>query len=115
VSIKGDNFLSNTLPIQVRTTHLGRNQPISQCLSNPNGKGKEAQFLISHMHDSGKRLTILTVKEIQALYGLPQFTDEERATYFALDPEDLTLPFCGDSQKYSKSHLYVCKSQNNLM
>ena len=38
------------------------------------------------MHDSGKRLTILTVKEIQALYGLPHFTDEERATYFALDP-----------------------------
>jgi hypothetical protein len=32
------------------------------------------------MHDSGKRLTILTVKEIQALYGLPQFTDEEKAT-----------------------------------
>ena len=38
------------------------------------------------MHDSGKRLTILTVKEIQALYGFPQFTDEEQATYFALDP-----------------------------
>ncbi len=38
------------------------------------------------MHDSGKRLTILTVKEIQGLYGLPQFTDEEQATYFALDP-----------------------------
>ncbi len=37
------------------------------------------------MHDAGKRLTILTVKEIQALYGLPQFTDEEQTTYFALD------------------------------
>ena len=61
---------------------MGQNQLISQCLSNPNGKkGKETQFLISHMHDSGKRLTILTVKEIQALYGLPQFTDEERGEW----------------------------------
>ena len=32
------------------------------------------------------RLTILTPKELQALYGLPQFTDEERDAYFALDP-----------------------------
>jgi hypothetical protein len=31
------------------------------------------------------RLTILTAKEIQALYSLPQFTDEERETYFSLD------------------------------
>lgn len=35
---------------------------------NQNGKGKEALFPIPHMHDSGKRLTILTIKEIQALY-----------------------------------------------
>ncbi len=38
------------------------------------------------MHDPGKRLTILTAKEIQTLYGLPQFTDEERDIYFSLDP-----------------------------
>ena len=38
------------------------------------------------MHDPGKRLTILTAKEIQTLYGLPQFTNEERDVYFALDP-----------------------------
>ena len=31
------------------------------------------------------RLTILTAKEIHALYGLPQFTDEERNAYFTLD------------------------------
>lgn len=31
------------------------------------------------------RLTILTVKELQTLYGLPQFTDEERDIHFALD------------------------------
>ena len=52
------------------------------------------------------RLTILTVKELHTLYGLPQFTDEERDIYFALDPlekqqldhlrnsnKSLTLPF----------------------
>jgi Domain of unknown function (DUF4158) len=38
------------------------------------------------MHDLGKRLTILTAKEIQTLYGLPQFTEEEREVYFTLDP-----------------------------
>ncbi len=32
------------------------------------------------------RLTILTPKELQVLYGLPQFTDEERETYFTLEP-----------------------------
>ena len=32
------------------------------------------------------RLTILTEKELQAVYGLPQFTDEERSLYFALAP-----------------------------
>jgi TnpA family transposase len=32
------------------------------------------------------RLTILTPKEIQALYGLPQFNEEEREIYFTLDP-----------------------------
>ena len=38
------------------------------------------------MQDPGKRLTILTAKEIQTLYGLPQFTDDERDVYFALEP-----------------------------
>lgn len=32
------------------------------------------------------RLTILTPKELQALYDLPQFTDEDRETYFVLEP-----------------------------
>jgi TnpA family transposase len=40
------------------------------------------------MHEQSKRLTILTPKEIQALYGLPQFIDDERAVYFALDPPE---------------------------
>ncbi len=38
------------------------------------------------MHDQNKRLNILTVKEIQELYGIPQFTPEERTVYFTLDP-----------------------------
>src|SRR6266571_3040812 len=32
------------------------------------------------------RLTILTSKELEAIYGLPQFTDEEREIYFELNP-----------------------------
>ncbi len=34
------------------------------------------------------RLTILTPKELQTVYALPQFTDEERDTYFSLDPRE---------------------------
>ncbi len=34
------------------------------------------------------RLTILTPKELQTVYALPQFTDEERNTYFSLDPRE---------------------------
>lgn len=38
------------------------------------------------MQDPGKRLTILTAKDVQALYGLPRFNGEERDIYFTLDP-----------------------------
>ena len=37
------------------------------------------------MYDQSKRLNILTAKEIQAVYGIPQFTPEERIAYFTLD------------------------------
>jgi hypothetical protein len=33
------------------------------------------------MHDLGKRLTILSAKEIQELYGLPEFTPQERELF----------------------------------
>jgi hypothetical protein len=47
------------------------------------------------MNDQNKRLNILTAKEIQALYGIPQFTPEERITYFTLDPvEEYSLHKC---------------------
>src|SRR5205823_5941585 len=32
--------------------------------------------------------TILTPKDLQAVYGLPQLTDEERQVYFTLDPQE---------------------------
>ena len=38
------------------------------------------------MPDQNKRLNILTAKEWQALYGIPQFTLEERDAYFSLAP-----------------------------
>jgi hypothetical protein len=38
------------------------------------------------MNSQNKRLNILTTKEIQVLYGIPQFTPEERTAYFTLDP-----------------------------
>lgn len=36
-----------------------------------------------------KRLHILGTEELDALYGLPRFTSEERQEYFALSPTDL--------------------------
>src|SRR5687768_11473988 len=40
------------------------------------------------MQDQSKRLTILTAKEIDTIYGLPRFTDEERDAYFSLDSRE---------------------------
>ena len=40
------------------------------------------------MKASEKRLKILSNDEIKALYGRPVFTDEERARYFSLSPEE---------------------------
>jgi hypothetical protein len=34
------------------------------------------------------RLTILDAEEIDALYGLPRFTDDERVEYFSLSPQE---------------------------
>ena len=38
------------------------------------------------MSSDSRRLAILTVREINELYGLPCFTDEERCIYFELSP-----------------------------
>ena len=40
------------------------------------------------MTSDSRRLAILTVREINELYGLPCFTDEERCIYFDLSPAE---------------------------
>ena len=40
------------------------------------------------MDNPGKRLIILSCDEIEALYGRPRFTQEERCEYFSLAPEE---------------------------
>ena len=40
------------------------------------------------MTSDSRRLAILTVREINELYGLPRFTDEERCIYFDLSPAE---------------------------
>lgn len=41
------------------------------------------------MADSlSKRISILTQKEIQGLYGFPHFSDEERMIYFSLSQQE---------------------------
>ena len=40
------------------------------------------------MDNPGKRLIILSRDEIEALYGHPRFTHEERCEYFSLAPEE---------------------------
>jgi len=41
------------------------------------------------MKDPGKRLKILTNNEIQELYGLPHFFQDEREKYFYLNPLEM--------------------------
>ena len=40
------------------------------------------------MTSDSRRLAILTTREINELYGLPCFTDEERCIYFDLSPAE---------------------------
>ncbi len=55
------------------------------------------------MTSDSRRLAILTVREINELYGLPCFTDEDRCIYFDLSPAERdavgprqTLPLWSD-------------------
>ena len=43
------------------------------------------------MDTTPKRLRILADDEIQALYGRPRFTHEERLEYFSLSPKELVV------------------------
>jgi hypothetical protein len=40
------------------------------------------------MNRGGKRMTVLRDEEIKQIYGLPRFTEEQRNTYFALNPSE---------------------------
>jgi hypothetical protein len=40
------------------------------------------------MTSDSRRLAILTAREINELYGLPCFTDQERCIYFDLSPAE---------------------------
>ncbi len=40
------------------------------------------------MKRGGKRMAVLRDEEIKQIYGLPRFTEEQRNTYFALNPAE---------------------------
>ena len=44
--------------------------------------------MASNMDNPGKRLIVLEGDEVEALYGRPRFTHEERVEYFALSPKE---------------------------
>jgi TnpA family transposase/uncharacterized protein YdeI (YjbR/CyaY-like superfamily) len=43
------------------------------------------------MPNNPKRLAILSQDEVQALFGLPNFSDDEREIYFSLDPDETLI------------------------
>jgi uncharacterized protein YdeI (YjbR/CyaY-like superfamily) len=43
------------------------------------------------MPNNPKRLAILSQDEVQALFGLPSFSDDEREIYFSLDPDETLI------------------------
>ncbi len=43
--------------------------------------------------DFSERITILTAKEIEEIYGLPTSSDEERGLYFAMDTKEIRIAF----------------------
>jgi hypothetical protein len=42
----------------------------------------------SNTENPGKRLIVLEADEVEALYGRPRFSHEERVQYFALSPKE---------------------------
>ena len=43
------------------------------------------------MNVNSRRLSILTKREIDDLYGLPQFNDEDRCFYFDLSADEMDI------------------------
>jgi hypothetical protein len=54
------------------------------------GGGTEA-VITGNMENPGKRLIVLEGDEVEALYGRPRFTHEERVQYFALSPQEKSV------------------------
>ena len=54
------------------------------------GGGTEA-VITGNMENPGKRLVVLEGDEVEALYGRPRFTHEERVQYFALSPKEKSV------------------------
>jgi hypothetical protein len=44
----------------------------------------EGKVLTPQIADDSRRLSILTLQEIEDLYGLPRFAEEDRLAYFDL-------------------------------
>ena len=63
------------------------------------------------MSPDSHRLSILTAKEIEALYGLPRFTEEDRRLYFDLSvaERDGFLKDMPQMLKWAQSALDLCK------
>lgn len=57
---------------------------------------------VQPMNTTQKRLRILGDDEIEAIYGIPRFTHEERLEYFSLSPTEKAVL----EQLYSKSQIY---------
>jgi hypothetical protein len=62
--------------------------PAQEVLATLMGIGGGVTFDISPLGRRSRRLAILTTREINELYGLPCFTDEERCIYFDLSPAE---------------------------
>jgi len=54
------------------------------------GAGTEA-VITGNMENPGKGLIVLEGDEVEALYGRPRFTHEERVQYFALSPKEKSV------------------------
>jgi Domain of unknown function (DUF4158) len=63
------------------------------------------------MRASDKNLTVLSDAEKEALYGLPDFDDFQRAEYFALTDEERTLAQrCGGIPEQIQCMLQICQT-----
>src|SRR4030095_13112558 len=65
--------------------------------------GSAEEGMAGNTENPGKRLIVLEADEVEALYGRPRFTHEERVQYFALSPKERAVL---DQLHSKKSRLY---------